>query len=101
MGTDCLSTGASGTGLSAKDYLILLSANARPPLLNVSDSCIVCPCLSSVPISSATTENMGREQERLGEGRRDPSCPLMHQPYNLVTGVIKLLKEQLITNCYY
>lgn len=36
-----------------------------------------------------------------GRGGETLLAPQMHQLYNLVTGVIKLLKKQLITNCYY
>lgn len=58
----------SGVSLPAKKYLILLSAQTKALLFNTSDDCIICPCISSMPVSSLTTKNMGGRKEGWGRG---------------------------------
>ena len=101
MDTDCISTDMTGMSLSAKKDSILLSAKGKSLLLNISNNGITRPRPFAVPISSLTSEHTAREKGWRGRGGETPLAPQMHQLYNLVTGVIKLLKKQLITNCYY
>ena len=99
--TVCISTDMTGMSHSTKKYLILLSAKAKSMLFSISNNGIIWPHLFATPISSLTWENTAREKGWRGRGGETLLAPQMHQLYNLVTGVIKLLKKQLITNCYY